>query len=260
MDDAALGGRVGVGLQVGHLQPVDRGDVDHPGRVVGAGRSPQQRQQALGEEEGPGEVDVDHLAPAVHREVVELGAPARAGVVDEDVERVAPVGDRFGQRRAALGRREVGHDGFALTLGCQLLGCGHDLGRLPGRDDHPASRIKQPVGDHVADPPAASGDEGGLATQREQRCEPLVVDGHESGEPRACRGAQRTLVTANRGQRRRAISKQATAAAAATLSDPRTPPRGMDTSTSQRWATSRDRPLPSAPSTRATGWPDSSSS
>src|SRR3546814_6997386 len=59
-----------------------------------------------------------------------------------------------------------------------------------------------------------------------------------------------------RGQRRvraRATSKQARAAAAATFSDATEPPRGMLTTSSQRWRARRERPEPSAPSTSAIG-------
>src|SRR3546814_4411149 len=51
-----------------------------------------------------------------------------------------------------------------------------------------------------------------------------------------------------RGQRRvraRATSKQARAAAAATFSDATEPPRGMLTTSSQRWRARRERPAPS---------------
>ena len=178
MHDPRLGRRVRVGLQVRHLQPVHGGDVDHPGRIVRAGRGTQQSQQLLGEEERAAQVGVDDFVPAVHRELVELRTPACARVVDENVERLPSLGHRPGQGLAALRGGQIARYCLAWAPGRELGGRSRHLLHLAGRDDHPATRVEQPPGDHVAEAAAAAGDHGRLAVKSKQSSQAINVHRH----------------------------------------------------------------------------------
>ena len=102
---------------------VDRGDVDDLGRPLVRGRGAQRLRQRLGQEEQRLDVEVHHLVPAALREFVELRAPCRAGIVDEDVELRLALDDFGGELVAALDRRNVDRqrDAFAVILRRSVL-------------------------------------------------------------------------------------------------------------------------------------------
>ena len=87
LDQAGLARGVRIGFLRVDRDAVDRGDVDHLGRPLGARRLAQRPGERLGQEERRLQVQVDDLVPALLGKAVEVLAPGRAGVVDQDVER-----------------------------------------------------------------------------------------------------------------------------------------------------------------------------
>ena len=98
MCTAALAARVGVVLHRGDPDPVDRADVDHPGRVVRA--SP--RREAAAGTAGSGrnalDVDVPDLVEAGSGILLQRRAPGRPGIVDQHVQPGLPGRDGLEQR------------------------------------------------------------------------------------------------------------------------------------------------------------------
>ena len=84
-DQAVLGGGVGgdIGLR---RQPLDRGHEDD-----GALRLDQMRQRRVGDEEAAGQIDRNHLVPALGRRRYRGSVPLDAGVVRDPVERAEGV-------------------------------------------------------------------------------------------------------------------------------------------------------------------------
>ena len=94
-----------------------------------ARRRAQRFRQRLGQEEHRLDVEVHDLVPAAFGKFVELRAPGRAGIVDEDVELRLQLDDFGGELVAAFDRRNVDRqrDAFAVIGGRELL-----RGRLAG--------------------------------------------------------------------------------------------------------------------------------
>ena len=127
--------------------------------------------QRLGQEERRLEVEVHHLVPAALRKFVEVRAPRRAGIVDEDIElRLALLdlgrqhldaghgGDVDRQRDAfaAIGRRKLLRGGLA---GAGLARGDVDLRRA----------LREKSGrDHLADAARSPGHQRDAALQRKQ--------------------------------------------------------------------------------------------
>src|ERR1700674_4755217 len=70
---------------------LDRTDVDHP--RIGARRPCcfEQTEQPLAQEEHRFDIQVHHLVPAVFGELSKSRAPARAGIVDQNIETLFPL-------------------------------------------------------------------------------------------------------------------------------------------------------------------------
>ena len=99
-----LARRVGVGLEVGHVEAVDRADVDDPRRVAGRRRGRQGGHEVAGQVEHALHVEVEHAVPRGVGELGQRRAPVGPGVVDQDVERSLTLGD---DRRPAAGTRRA---------------------------------------------------------------------------------------------------------------------------------------------------------
>ncbi len=146
-DDAALGGGVGARARPAEPAAGDRGQVDD----LAAPLPLHHRDHRVGEEERPGQVEVDQLLPLLERELVQQGGGAAhdgaaAHPVDQDVD--APVGlDGLPDR--ALHRRRVEGVGAererAAARGDDVGGQALEHGRLQvhahhgaalARDDH----------------------------------------------------------------------------------------------------------------------------
>ena len=136
MDHRRLARPIGIGLQRVHEDAVDRGDVDHFRRPLGAGRGAQRLVQRLGQEEQRLDVQVHDLVPAAFRKLVELGAPGRARIVDENVELGLALDDLGSELLAAgIGRHiDRQRDAFAVIGGGKLL-CGRLAGTGLARGD-----------------------------------------------------------------------------------------------------------------------------
>jgi hypothetical protein len=100
------------------------------GRAADARGRAQHRRQRLGEEERRLEVERHHLVPAALREFVEVRAPCRARIVDQDVELRLALADLGGEHLDACHRRDVDRqrDAFTGIFAGQFL-----RGRLAGR-------------------------------------------------------------------------------------------------------------------------------
>lgn len=86
MVQAGLARGVGDVGHGGHADAVDATDMDQAGRVVLAGGLFEQRQAQLRQGEDAVQVERQDLVPRVVRERVDVGAPGRAGVVDQHVQ------------------------------------------------------------------------------------------------------------------------------------------------------------------------------
>ena len=141
-----------------------------------AGRSARSRRaqrlrQRLGQEEQRLDVEVHDLVPAAFGEFVELRAPCRACIVDEDVELRLQLDDFASELVAAFDRRNVDRqrDAFAVIGGGEFL-----RGRLAGpglaRGDVDLRRaLREKSGrDHLADAARAARHQRDAAVKREQ--------------------------------------------------------------------------------------------
>ena len=138
------------------------------------------RRQRLGQEERRLEVEVHHLVPAAFRKLVEIRAPRRAGIVDEDIELRLALPD--------LGRQhlDAGHggnidrqrDAFAAIVGRKLL-----RGRLAraglARGDVDLGRaLGEKAGrDHLADAARSARHQRDAALERKQILEHVASVG-----------------------------------------------------------------------------------
>jgi hypothetical protein len=118
------------------------------------GRRAQRFRQRLGQEEQRLDVEVHHLVPAAFGEFVELRAPGRAGIVDEDVELRLQLDDFGGELVAAFDGRDVDRqrDAFAVIGGGEFFR-GRFAGAGLARGDVDLRRaLREKTGrDHLAD-------------------------------------------------------------------------------------------------------------
>ena len=103
--DGSFARSVGIGAELVDVDTVDRSDIDDPCGIFGRGRCFQQRQQGLGQEERPFDIDIHDLVPAAFRKLLDRRAPGCAGIVHENIETGLTGLDRIGKRSDALGRR-----------------------------------------------------------------------------------------------------------------------------------------------------------
>ena len=89
-------------------------------------------EQRRGQVEDPFDVRVDHAVPAGLGKLLERGTPRRAGVVDEDAERLGALTHLSGERSRPLRRGQVRRDRLAAAERAQLLGGGEQLRLLAG--------------------------------------------------------------------------------------------------------------------------------
>lgn len=146
-------GNVGHG---GHADAVDAAEVDHAGRVLLAGNLFEQRQTQLRQGEDAVQVERQDLVPRVVRERVDVGAPGRAGVVDQHVQAVG-----FEGRQAAhevLHLREVLEVAGQGVRGAAVAGDGGEFGGGGGAGRSVAAVevdfgavFDEALGDHAAD-------------------------------------------------------------------------------------------------------------
>ena len=129
--------------------------VDHP------------RQDRPGQPDRRVDVDPDHLQMIRGLALDEPGPTAESGVVDEEVERLAP-GDTALDAGEAVGRREVGLERFDLhaVLLPELRGESFEAIETPGDEDEVGPRRGQPAG--VFRPQAG----GGAGDQSGPECQP----------------------------------------------------------------------------------------
>src|SRR5207302_5564166 len=110
---AGFGGGVGEVVEVGDRQAADGSDVHHRRRSIGGAGGAKGGKEVLGEEEGALDVEIGDAVPRLLTEVVDGGAPAQAGVVDEDVEVALALRDLAGQRHRTFEGGEVAGHGDA---------------------------------------------------------------------------------------------------------------------------------------------------
>ena len=147
------------------------GDVDDLGGPLVRGRRAQRLRQRLGQEEQRLDVEVHDLVPAAFRKFVELRAPCRAGIVDEDVELRLQLDEFGGELVAAFDGRDVDRqrDAFAVIGGGEFL-----RGRLAGpglaRGDVDLRRaLREKTGrDHLADAARPARHQRDAAVERKQ--------------------------------------------------------------------------------------------
>ncbi len=163
-----LGGRVGVGLERRHLDPVDGADVDHPGRRLLAACLLEQREHELRHVEDALHVEAEHPLEGGLVVVGQGGAPGGTRVVDQDVELVDPRRHLLAQAAALLLLGQVRRDGHTRPLLRELVR--HLLAdlRLARGDVDRRPGVDEALGDHPADAAAAAGHECGLAVDGEE--------------------------------------------------------------------------------------------
>jgi hypothetical protein len=127
--------------------------------------------QLLSQHEAAGQVDLQHLAPGVQRELAQRRPELHAGVVDQHVD-PAQLGvqpPRLGDDRVGVGHVErAAVDIGPRHLGRQLVAGLADPGLVPAVQDHGRTRPGQPGRHGRADAPGGSGD---------QRAPPGQVEG-----------------------------------------------------------------------------------
>ncbi len=135
------------------------------------GGGAQRRGQRLGQEERRLDVEVHHLVPAAFRKLVEIRAPRRAGIVDEDIQLRFALPD--------LGRQhlDAGHggnidrqrDAFAAIFRRQFLGGRLARSGLARGDVDLRRALAEKAGrDHLADAARSPGHQRDAALQRKQ--------------------------------------------------------------------------------------------
>src|SRR5690606_9912887 len=114
-------------------------------------------------------VEVEHLVPGLERVVGRVRAPARAGVVDQDVD-VAEGGDRgIDQAVDRLGPGDVGGEGLGADVAlAKLRQRSVEFGVLARGDHHAGTVIAQRLRDLQAKPARPAGDEDDTAIEVEQ--------------------------------------------------------------------------------------------
>jgi len=165
-----LAGAVGEVLELRgrHPDAVDAADVHHPGRVVRCGRSAQLGQQCNGQVEDAAHVDVQHLVPALVRELRQRRAPGRTGIVEQCVNLRFERGNRPGELRCTRFRADVRRYRGDVAPLAELFGGGLQLRGFPAAQIDLCAGPQQAGGNHVADAPAASGDHRDLAGEVEK--------------------------------------------------------------------------------------------
>lgn len=146
-------GNVGHG---GHADAVDAADVDHAGRILLAGDLFEQRQAQLRQGEDAVQVERQHLVPRLVRIRVDIGAPGRAGVVDQHVQAVGLEGRQA--PHDVLNLLEVLEVAGQGVRGAAVAGDGRELGggRGAGRgvaavEVDLGAVFDEALGDHEAD-------------------------------------------------------------------------------------------------------------
>jgi hypothetical protein len=127
---------------------------------------PHERQHVPGKEKRPAQVDRHHLIPASQIVLVDIAAPADAGIVDQDIGRSKPLHRCLDHVRHCLSLNDIGLDcqrfpGFGPDGGNGLL----QGGLPPVADDHPDPDFSQSQGHRPADAAAAAGDNSDLPVQ-----------------------------------------------------------------------------------------------
>ena len=122
----------------------------------------------LGAEEHTVEVDRNHRAPAIGRELEAGRGDAGAVIVDHHIE-AAEVLDRLGHQRVArLGVAHVAHGHLALATGlADSVAHGLEMAGVAARDQHRRSAQRELARDHGADSGAAAGYDCDLAFNAE---------------------------------------------------------------------------------------------
>src|SRR6202790_1124494 len=147
---------------------LDRTDVDHP--RIGARRPCcfEQTEEPLAQEEHRFDIQVHHLVPAVFGELSKSRAPARAGIVDQNIETLFPLVKLGGKPVDLLHSRKVGRDGDTFAdlrkLFCKRLA---SVGAAGGDIDLGAV-FDVSTGDHFAQATTSAGHQGDLSANREQ--------------------------------------------------------------------------------------------
>ena len=162
-----------------------------------ARRRAQRFRQRLGQEEQRLDVEVHDLVPAAFGEFVELRAPGRACIVDEDVELRLQLDEFASQLVAAFDRRDVDRqrDAFAVIGGGEFL-----RGRLAGpglaRGDVDLRRaLREKTGrDHLADAARAARHQRDAAVKRKQILEHAFLHCFARGFGRGSGGESRKAV------------------------------------------------------------------
>ncbi len=163
-----LRGRVRIGLERRHADPVDGADVDHPGRVLLGSRLAKQGHQELGQVEDALHVEGEHALERGLVELLEGRAPGGAGVVDQDVEGADPTRQLLGQTAAPVLGGQVGRQRRTGPVGRERGGdlvAGVGLAR---RDVDGGAGVDEPLGDHPADAAGPPGHQRRLALDGEE--------------------------------------------------------------------------------------------
>ena len=178
VDHRCLARRVGIGLRRIDEDAVDGSNVDHFRRPLGDGRRTQRLVQRLGQEEQRLDVEVHHLVPAAFGKLVEVGAPGRTRIVNEDIELGFALDDLGGQPLAAGIGRDIDRqrDAFAAIFRGEFLGgCFAGSGLARGDVNLRCALAEKTAGDHLADAARAAGHQGDAALQRKQILEHEIL-------------------------------------------------------------------------------------
>ncbi len=167
---------VGIGLFAHGADARHRADVDHPRRVLRAGRAAQQRQQLLDAGKHRGDIELHDLFPAGHRIAFQRCAPTGAGVVHQDIQPRAESAERLRQAPGTGFAGKVGGDRLAVAVGREACG-GVGAGLcVTCADEDAGAGFEKTLGDHLADAAAAAGDQGDATGETE-----IGMHGNDSG-------------------------------------------------------------------------------
>src|SRR5262249_38112287 len=138
-------------------QAGDRGDVDYASAIPFEHLAP----NALAEQEGSGEIDVDDRLPFLQRHILGRSAPRDARVVDQYVDLAKRLNRPVNNRLNVIGIGDVAQHPLAPVTAAAEVFHGWRQPLLPsGKQHERGSGFGQPFGHLVAKSPGTTGDYG----------------------------------------------------------------------------------------------------